>query len=66
MVSFFALIVLALGGHLISVETDRLGLYFNYAALGVATGVLSFGVPAMYGLSANSGSTLCSPDYLIG
>ncbi|PSR71773.1 hypothetical protein PHLCEN_2v12353, partial [Hermanssonia centrifuga] len=46
-VSLFSLIVLALSANWISVTTTKLHLYYNYAALGVATSVLTFTLPVM-------------------
>ena len=47
-VSLFSVIVLALGAAWISSTESKLDSYYRYAALAVATSLLSFTVPAMY------------------
>ena len=43
----FSLIVLGLAANWISVTESKLNLYYAYAALAVATAVLTFSVPVM-------------------
>lgn len=46
--SVFSLIVLGLAANWISVTESHLNIYYSYAALAVATAVLTFTVPVMY------------------
>ena len=45
--TLFSLIVLGLAANWISVTESHLNLYYSYAALAVATAVLTFTVPVM-------------------
>lgn len=46
-VSVLSLVILGLAAHWISVSENWLAVYYNYAALAVATAVLTFTIPAM-------------------
>ena len=46
--SLFSLIVLGLAANWISMTQQHINLYYAYAALAVATAVLTFTVPVMY------------------
>ena len=47
--SLFSLIVIILGGLLTNFTDNLLGVFFNYAALGIATGLLTLlTLPAMF------------------